>query len=139
MVGVMPAATAIGANSIIVPRIVFPPLCQALTSAAQVLMSCPKPTSLMPSLFSATTMPRLAASWKDGPAATAEAKKCWHVVPSKLDVKLTLPGFSALTSSSIASCKHLEICLCFFLVAHWCIDFKWRKKGLLKLYKNYKH
>ena len=95
------------------PSSVFPPFCHALMSTAQSFMILPIPTSLILSLFSDTAIPRRAASSNDDSEATAEAKKCSIRVPSKLVVGVTFPGLEAVTSSSIASSRQLEMCFAF--------------------------
>ena len=95
------------------PKSCCRPVAKPLISLTPSLMSSPKPAWLKASLPSAIWMPLSAASCNDGPAATAEAKKCTTFVPSKLAAKLTLPGLSALTSSRIASCRH-RLCAVLF-------------------------
>lgn len=73
---VFPAATAIGARSITVPKSVFPPCCQASILSTASLITLPMPACEGLILSSASFTPRIAAFLKLGAAATADARNC---------------------------------------------------------------
>jgi hypothetical protein len=78
-------------------------------SATASLISLPTSTFFSSSFLFATSIPRFAASSKVSSAATADAKKCSTRVPSKPTTKFTFPGLWVLTSSSMASSRHLDM------------------------------